>query len=67
MKDWSNVKCCLCGQPLWNGRAIVDSDKNKYFGNSPWPLSTNEEDRCCDKCDDLKVIPERIRQIFNAK
>jgi len=41
-------KCCLCG--------------NKYegYGNNPWPISLDEEDRCCDMCNVTKVIPARI-------
>lgn len=41
--------CCLCGNECEN-----------QFGNNPWPLSKNEEDRCCDICNDTKVIPARL-------
>jgi hypothetical protein len=46
--------CCLCGQ------------KYTLYGNNPWPLSTVETDRCCRKCDDERVIPERLR-LFRAQ
>lgn len=65
MRDWSEVKCCFCGRPLWNGHATIpEKFKSEYFGNNPWPLSDNENDRCCDECNDYKVIPERIRMAF---
>jgi hypothetical protein len=37
--------CCLCG------RMFIG------YGNNPWPL---KGDRCCDGCNDSKVIPARI-------
>lgn len=40
--------CCLCG-----GRF-------EHYGNNPWPLADDEDDRCCDKCDAEKVIPARF-------
>lgn len=40
--------CCLCGR-LFRG-----------FGNNPWPLSDNPNDRCCDDCNATRVIPARI-------
>lgn len=39
-------ECILCHQTFYG------------MGNNPAPLS--EEGRCCDKCDNTKVIPERI-------
>jgi len=44
--------CCLCGVK-YNG-----------YGNNPAPLEKEETDRCCDKCNDQKVIPARISQLF---
>jgi hypothetical protein len=48
-------KCCLCGAELepWPG--------GYGYGNNPWPLSENENDRCCDFCDRTKVLPARIK------
>jgi hypothetical protein len=46
--------CCLCGH------------RYTLYGNNPWPLSTVETDRCCRKCDDERVIPERLR-LFRAE
>lgn len=40
--------CCLCGKEL-----------NDY-GNNPWPLRHNEDERCCDECNTTKVIPARL-------
>jgi len=34
------------------------------YGNNPWPLA--EAGKCCNDCDDLKVIPARmVRLGFN--
>ena len=49
MKDEVKV-CCICG------------DKFKGWGNNPWPVK--EEGQCCDLCNDLKVIPARLRQMY---
>lgn len=40
--------CCLCG-----GRF-------ERYGNNPWPLADDMNDRCCDKCNAEKVIPARF-------
>lgn len=44
--------CCLCGK-------IIDDP----YGHNPYPLSVNEEDRCCAECNGTKVIPARIAKI----
>lgn len=51
MKKTDN-KCVLCGHD--NGK----------WGNNAMPLA---DGRCCDVCNDMKVIPARIRLItFNS-
>lgn len=40
--------CCLCGRVF------------RGYGNNPWPLSHDIDDRCCDGCNDSKVIPARL-------
>lgn len=47
--------CCLCH------KLIVG------YGNNPWPISTDPEDRCCDVCNYTKVIPARIAMLNVAK
>ena len=47
------MKCCLCG------KEITD------FGNNPWPLRNDVDDRCCDECNSTKVIPARLAQMRN--
>ena len=47
--------CCLCGKEF------------EGFGNNPWPIDISPESRCCDECNDTKVIPERIRQMLAKK
>jgi hypothetical protein len=41
-------KCVICGG-LFEG-----------YGNNPWPIADENDGRCCDKCNETKVIPERI-------
>lgn len=43
-------KCCICGNECEN-----------EWGNNPYPLVTDEDARCCDKCNDY-VITFRICQ-----
>lgn len=47
--------CCLCGQTFVG------------YGNNPWPLSHDINDRCCDRCNDTKVIPARLAQMYSKK
>ena len=49
------MKCCLCGKEI------------KDFGNNPWPLNNNDDDRCCDECNSEKVIPARIANLRQPK
>ena len=48
-------RCCLCGKEF------------EGWGNNPWPLALNEEERCCDECNDTKVIPARLRLMVERK
>ena len=41
--------CCLCG-------GVYD-----HYGNNPWPLVEDDAARCCDRCNQDKVIPARER------
>ena len=43
------MRCAICGKEM-----------NNEFGNNPWPVRTNEEDRCCDECNMSFVLPYRI-------
>lgn len=42
------MKCCICGKEF-NG-----------YGNNPYPLTNNKEDRCCDACDLKYVVIARL-------
>lgn len=42
-------KCCLCGAH-WIG-----------WGNNPDPLLHKPNERCCDFCNQSKVIPARLK------
>ena len=41
--------CCLCGKKVTGS-----------FGNNPWPLSNDINERCCDACNMTKIIPARL-------
>lgn len=48
-------KCCLCGKMC------------EGWGNNPAPLKLDTDknpNRCCDKCNFGKVLPERIRRCY---
>lgn len=45
--------CCFCGKEC-----------NDLYGNNPYPVSKNEEDRCCDFCDTTIVIPKRLEILW---
>ena len=40
--------CCICGSPTYG------------FGNNPWPVVEDENARCCDVCNYMRVIPARL-------
>lgn len=43
--------CCICGKEYYG------------MGNNPWPIM--DEGECCDECNAMKVVPERIRQVYS--
>jgi hypothetical protein len=48
-------KCCLCGS------------ETEGFGNNPYPLGNLENDeKCCDICNSVKVISARIELIIKG-
>lgn len=47
-------KCCICGCNFTG------------WGNNPYPVVENPDARCCDACNDMKVIPARIQQMFGT-
>ena len=56
-------KCCLCGVSCDE----VAKNPNWVEGNNPWPLSTEPDDRACDMCNELFVVPKRLEAMFNKK
>ena len=45
-----DIRCCsICGE-LFKG-----------YGNNPDPVTTGENDRCCDICNAAQVIPARMK------
>ena len=49
------MKCCICGKEI------------EGYGNNPWPVSTNEDDRCCDECNLEVILPERILTLMRLE
>lgn len=45
------TKCCICGKPIVG------------YGNNPYPVDKNPDNKCCDKCNATVVIPARINNI----
>ena len=45
-----NYKCVICKQEFTG------------WGNNPQPVK--DSGRCCDKCNDTRVIPYRIMQLI---
>lgn len=64
IRNWNNTACCICGEHLWNGhfKELSEIQKEKYFGNNPWPVNNDPNARCCDFCNSSVVIPERIKK-----
>lgn len=54
MNNQENV-CCICG------KSFTD------WGNNPWPIVTDEDARCCDACNDEKVVPARLALMFKKE
>ena len=50
----NTYRCCICGG-VFNG-----------YGNNPEPLEKYPA-RCCDRCNETKVIPFRILQIMENR
>lgn len=48
-------ECCIC------------HCKFHGWGNNPWPVKDGENDRCCDICNESKVIPARLAMMYNSK
>lgn len=45
--------CCICRKEF------------EGYGNNPWPMRPNG--RCCDRCDQMFVIPEKIRLVIKSQ
>ena len=44
-------KCSICGGFFYG------------WGNNPYPVTKGEDDKCCDNCNDMYVIPARIEEL----
>lgn len=54
--DNRTVVCCFCGRviPYW-------------VSNNPYPVDTDPMARCCDMCNELKVIPARLEKLRSGR
>lgn len=54
MKEF--VECCFCGRiiPFW-------------VSNNPYPANKDPDARCCDMCNELKVIPARLGRLIDGR
>lgn len=50
------MKCCICGKEIEKKK---DADGHVYWdtGHNAMPIA---DGRCCDQCNDTKVIPARL-------
>lgn len=61
--------CVLCGGPNepWNVKAVgigpAFEDRPHGYGNNPEPLKPFSEGRCCNTCNDDKVLPARLADL----
>ena len=53
------IKCCLCENTI-----EINPITKWAFGNNPDPLGKNEDDRCCDACNESRVLPARIGRMM---
>ena len=44
------MKCCICKESI------------KGYGNNPSPLIYSNTSRCCDHCNNIYVIPARLKE-----
>lgn len=55
--EGKKYKCCLCGR------------KFSGYGNNPYPLCDIDDydSRCCDDCNESKVLPARLAMAYCDK
>jgi hypothetical protein len=56
-KKLKEIKCSICKKP-------IEPKGTWIWGNNAEPIN---DGRCCDFCDDMIVIPERIRIYLENK
>lgn len=47
--------CCICGGEI-----------GQFGGNNPEPFMSMDEGQCCDDCNEVFVIPARMRELVTA-
>lgn len=65
------MKCCICFGEI-EKKFTPDFSKSggeMYWdkGNNPFPVSSKEDDRCCDTCNATVVIPSRMNTLFEKQ
>jgi len=51
------MRCCLCGEK-------IEAREGWSRGNNAEPVKSG---RCCDLCNEMKVIPARLNQVFERE
>lgn len=54
------MKCCLCGGEIEKKQHPITGEVYWTQGNNAEPLATG---RCCDVCNDTKVVPARMKMV----
>ena len=54
--------CCLCKEEI-PSNPLNGWDK----GNNPAPLGKNQDDRCCDICNAIYVLPARLNAFYSSQ
>lgn len=57
-KDTRQLKCCICREPI-----ETEAVTNWAGGHNAEPVMAG---RCCRNCNDLVVVPTRIRRIYRG-
>ncbi len=53
------MKCCICKKDI-EKKYTPEGEMYWDQGNNPFPVSSKEDDRCCDTCNVNTVVPARL-------
>lgn len=58
------MKCCFCCNEI-EKKYTPEGEMYWDRGNNPKPVSTDEDDRCCDTCNSNVVTPSRMNTLIS--